>query len=436
MGRDKFGAMRRFRVLAAAMIVALVGVVMTPTTALAADPVGIVKVNTQKTTGPNLGNVVGTWTAGSRLNLECYERGQRVKGYYSSYFPGGWDDLWYKVRDTGNWVADIDIDTKSNNPVTPQCSGSSSTSAPLGTPVGIDPAASFQLIAKNSGLAVDVEGGTAKNGTLLWQYGVQNPPSNAQKFRFVANGDGTYRIVSALSTPQLELVLDVKDGNKTKETKVQIWKWSNNPQQKWRVTASTASGYVTISPVHAPGQCLDVAQASTTAKARIQIYDCNNTPAQQFKMVNLNPPLGRNGWAYPIRPSSTLSTYTNSDGSPHNGDDFSASPGQAVYSMSGGTVVEAGAITVGSWCPAGVPINGKQNEIVISTSVDGVTYLFRYAHLSEIKVKVGDPIYAGQLIGSAGKTGCARGVHLHVDIRKNNVLNVVYPRKLLGVTSY
>ncbi|MBB6628439.1 hypothetical protein H5V45_14020 [Nocardioides sp. KIGAM211] len=63
----------------------------------------------------------GVYTAGSRLTLTCFVHGQPVKGYYSSSFPGGYDDLWYQVND-GHWVADVDLQTGSNDPVTPGCS--------------------------------------------------------------------------------------------------------------------------------------------------------------------------------------------------------------------------------------------------------------------------------------------------------------------------
>lgn len=80
-----------------------------------------VMTNTQRMTGPTLNTTQAGWySAGSHLNLQCYTRGQAVKGYYSKYIPGGWDNLWYKVSD-GYWVADVDINTGSNNPVTPAC---------------------------------------------------------------------------------------------------------------------------------------------------------------------------------------------------------------------------------------------------------------------------------------------------------------------------
>lgn len=40
-----------------------------------------------------------------------------------------------------------------------------------------------------------------------------------------------------------------------------------------------------------------------------------------------------------------------------------------------------------------------------------------YAHLNDFKVKVGDHVEMGDLIGLAGKTGRASGPHLHFEIR-------------------
>ncbi len=81
-----------------------------------------VKVTTQRMSDATLNSSQsGTYGPGARLTLVCYRRGQSVQGYFSGSFPGGWDNLWYKVSD-GFWVADVDIETGSNDPVTPACS--------------------------------------------------------------------------------------------------------------------------------------------------------------------------------------------------------------------------------------------------------------------------------------------------------------------------
>ena len=53
----------------------------------------------------------------------------------------------------------------------------------------------------------------------------------------------------------------------------------------------------------------------------------------------------------------------------------------------------------------------------------------RYGHLSEIDVKVGEPIKIGQVIGAVGSTGRSTGPHLHYETRIDG--EAVDPQKFL-----
>lgn len=76
----------------------------------------VVKATTEKMTGPHLTNYTqkGTYAAGKKVTLSCYTWGQKVSGW------GGSSNLWYKASD-GYYIADVDINTGSNNPVTSAC---------------------------------------------------------------------------------------------------------------------------------------------------------------------------------------------------------------------------------------------------------------------------------------------------------------------------
>lgn len=90
----------------------------------------------------------------------------------------------------------------------------------------------------------------------------------------------------------------------------------------------------------------------------------------------------------------------------HDGMDFAAPIGTAVYATGNGTVAQAG------WN------SGYGNSIDIN---HGYNYTTRYAHLSEILVHPGQKVKRGDLIGKVGNTGKSTGSHLHYEVRLKDV---------------
>lgn len=90
----------------------------------------------------------------------------------------------------------------------------------------------------------------------------------------------------------------------------------------------------------------------------------------------------------------------------HSGMDFTADKGTEVYATGDG-VIEL--VERKRW--------GYGKQIVIN---HGFGYKTRYAHLSEFKVRRGQKVKRGDLVGLVGSTGKSTGPHLHYEVLRNN----------------
>jgi len=97
----------------------------------------------------------------------------------------------------------------------------------------------------------------------------------------------------------------------------------------------------------------------------------------------------------------------------HTGMDFTAPVGTEIYATGNGTVNK-------------IEINGRGygNNVVVN---HGYGYETLYAHMSKVKVKPGQKVSRGDLLGYVGNSGTSSGPHLHYEVRKNgNPVNPVY----------
>jgi murein DD-endopeptidase MepM/ murein hydrolase activator NlpD len=100
----------------------------------------------------------------------------------------------------------------------------------------------------------------------------------------------------------------------------------------------------------------------------------------------------------------------------HNGMDFSAKSGTPIYATGDGIVKKADGT-----------VSGFGNHIEIN---HGYGYMTLYAHLSKYKVRAGQKVKRGDIIGFVGSTGRSEAPHLHYEVHKNgevvNPLNFYY----------
>lgn len=89
----------------------------------------------------------------------------------------------------------------------------------------------------------------------------------------------------------------------------------------------------------------------------------------------------------------------------HWGMDFTAPIGTEVYATGDGVIED---IETSSW--------GYGKSVLID---HGYGFKTRYAHLSAFKVKKGDKVRRGDLIGLIGNSGKSTGPHLHYEVERN-----------------
>jgi murein DD-endopeptidase MepM/ murein hydrolase activator NlpD len=91
----------------------------------------------------------------------------------------------------------------------------------------------------------------------------------------------------------------------------------------------------------------------------------------------------------------------------HSGLDIAGEKGQAVYATAAGRISSAG-------------YQGAYGKLIVIDHDFGLET--RYGHLLDFKVKVGDHVKRGDMIGRVGATGRATGYHLHYEVLANGKL--------------
>lgn len=108
----------------------------------------------------------------------------------------------------------------------------------------------------------------------------------------------------------------------------------------------------------------------------------------------------------PARPSSSYGDRVHpisGERLKHEGIDIAAKRGVEIHAPGPGRVVFAGAL-------------GNYGNVV---DVDVSGYALRFAQLEEIKVRQGQAVAAGTVVGTMGSSGQATGPHLHLEVRKD-----------------
>lgn len=140
-----------------------------------------------------------------------------------------------------------------------------------------------------SGKVLDVKSASGQSGANVQQY--TSNGSDAQKWIIIPNGNGTYKVQSALWP---ERVLDITNGKMANKTNVQLYASNGTDAQAFSFISASPTvepgerydeiegKWFSVRPSHATGMALDVKSGSLDNGANVQIYSANDTVAQLF----------------------------------------------------------------------------------------------------------------------------------------------------------
>ncbi len=129
----------------------------------------------------------------------------------------------------------------------------------------------------NSGMCLDIQGGSTENGAQLIQFDCTNRPN--QRFRFFRIAGNVYQIRAVHS----DRCLDVWGGSIENGAQLIQFDCGNQANQRFRLLEDSPSAGLTsrIAAVHS-GRCLDVRGASNANSAHVIQFDCGNQANQRF----------------------------------------------------------------------------------------------------------------------------------------------------------
>ncbi|KAM3114776.1 peptidoglycan DD-metalloendopeptidase family protein [Phormidesmis sp. 146-33] len=142
---------------------------------------------------------------------------------------------------------------------------------------------------------------------------------------------------------------------------------------------------------------------SPVSESRLPVAKANPNVLTRYPLSANSPVLLGYGWYLPAGQDKPVF---------HSGIDLSAAIGSPVRAVGDGTIAFAAQ-------------QGAYGNLVVINHQQG--YQTRYAQLGGIKVKVGQTVKSGQMIGTVGSTGIpsSNGPHLHFEVRSNSNLGWV-----------
>ena len=140
----------------------------------------------------------------------------------------------------------------------------------------------------------------------------------------------------------------------------------------------------------------------------------------EYEKTNVTP---AEGWLFPAKENKGINagTWSYPGGGIHLGIDLTVTSGEPLLAVADGYILRASDGCkygyLGSTCHGEGGSYGGGNEVMLLVPVQDKLYAVKYCHMQpSLPVKTGETVKAGDVIGYAGATGNASGVHCHIEI--------------------
>ncbi len=168
-----------------------------------------------------------------------------------------------------------------------------------------------------------------------------------------------------------------------------------------QIQAFVASGATQPATLERPDNYSVTSMAQLAAESGVRLF-ANTWVNDPSSPIQYPFPVG-----VPISAAFGSVAYESEFATPHNGVDLTPGAGAEIHAVAAGTV----RIATESGGDYGV-------TVLIDHIIDGQLVSTRYGHMQygSLRVKVGDHVTVGQVIGQVGQTGKATGPHLHLEV--------------------
>ncbi len=248
-------------------------------------------------------------------------------------------------------------------------------------------------------------------GLVIWVYTrfIPKPTDNATQQRYRMLKDDYANLTGKLKTLEQQMAeLEKRDNDVYRS----IFEANPLPDSARAKLTEKAKEFEKVSAMSDEQLNKDIAAQLSNISARIE-YQRNSYSAiekliksQDVKLASIpaiqpvsNKDLSRvaSGFGMRIHPIYGIPKM-------HNGLDFTAPQGTPIYATGDGKITAAG------------PGTGTGNHVIIN---HGYGYETEYMHMVRIKVRGGQSVKRGEVIGWVGSTGASTGPHCHYEVHIN-----------------